>query len=83
MRSPGFNGPPSAGLTPESPTTARVAPKPLFLCKPFVTSQLVKGSFSTIVVLPKYVDSGEWIALNGMFGIGVGTPVWILTGGSV
>lgn len=50
---------------PNSPTGARVAAKPLFLCKPFVTSQLVKGSFSTIVVLPKYVDQGEWLALNG------------------
>lgn len=25
---------------------------------------LVKGSFQTIVMLPKYVDLGEWIALN-------------------
>ncbi|KAA8894851.1 Mob1/phocein [Sphaerosporella brunnea] len=49
---------------PNSPTGPRVAAKPLFLCKPFVTSQLVKGSFSTIVVLPKYVDQGEWLALN-------------------
>ncbi|KAL7273345.1 Maintenance of ploidy protein mob2 [Rhizina undulata] len=57
-------GPASAGLKPSSPLTAKMAPKPLFLCKPFVTSQLVKGSFSTIVVLPKYVDQGEWLALN-------------------
>jgi MOB kinase activator 1 len=61
----GPGGPPSAGLMPNSPTGPRVAAKPLFLCKPFVTSQLVKGSFSTIVVLPKYVDQGEWLALNG------------------
>lgn len=66
----GFNGaavpggPPTGGLMPNSPTGPRVAAKPLFLCKPFVTSQLVKGSFSTIVVLPKYVDQGEWLALN-------------------
>ncbi|KAI5805913.1 Mob1/phocein [Geopyxis carbonaria] len=59
----GYN-PPQPGIMPTSPTTARVAAKPLFLCKPFVTSQLVKGSFSTIVVLPKYVDQGEWLALN-------------------
>lgn len=57
-------GSPSAGLIPGSPSAQRVTQKPLFLCKPFVTSQLVKGSFSTIVVLPRYVDQGEWLALN-------------------
>ncbi|KAI5851989.1 Mob1/phocein [Tricharina praecox] len=62
--SPGGGASPAGGLMPNSPTGARVAAKPLFLCKPFVTSQLVKGSFSTIVVLPKYVDQGEWLALN-------------------
>ncbi|CCX33956.1 Mob1/phocein [Pyronema domesticum] len=56
--------PGGAALQPNSPGASRVAAKPLFLCKPFVTSQLVKGSFSTIVVLPKYVDHGEWLALN-------------------
>ncbi|KAF8536485.1 Mob1/phocein [Trichophaea hybrida] len=60
----GQGGPPPGGLLPNSPGSTRVATKPLFLCKPFVTSQLVKGSFSTIVVLPKYVDQGEWLALN-------------------
>lgn len=39
-------------------------PLPLFLSEPFVKTQLVKGSYKTIVQLPKYVDSGEWIALN-------------------
>lgn len=39
-------------------------PLPLFLCEPFVKTALVKGSFKTIVQLPKYVDYGEWIALN-------------------
>jgi len=62
----GGGGPQPGGLMPNPPTGIRVAAKPLFLCKPFVTSQLVKGSFSTIVVLPKYVDQGEWLALNGM-----------------
>lgn len=38
--------------------------KPLFLCQPFVRTALVKGSFQTIVMLPKYVDLGEWLALN-------------------
>lgn len=38
--------------------------KPLFLCQPFVRAALVKGSFQTIVMLPKYVDLNEWLALN-------------------
>lgn len=38
--------------------------KPLYLCNPFVRSALIKGSFKTIVVLPKYVDKNEWIAVN-------------------
>lgn len=38
--------------------------KPLFLSEPFVRTALVKGSFKTIVQLPKYVDQNEWIALN-------------------
>ncbi|PUU72964.1 Mob1/phocein [Tuber borchii] len=59
----GYN-PPSGNLMPGSPSGQRITQKPLFLCKPFVTSQLVKGSFSTIVVLPRYVDQGEWLALN-------------------
>lgn len=36
----------------------------MFLSEPFVRTALVKGSFKTIVQLPKYVDLGEWIALN-------------------
>lgn len=31
---------------------------------PFVKTALVKGSFKTIVQLPKYVDYGEWLSLN-------------------
>ena len=38
--------------------------KPLYLCNPFVRSALIKGSFKTIVVLPKYVDLKEWVAVN-------------------
>lgn len=38
--------------------------KPLYLCSPFVRSALIKGSFKTIVILPKYVDKNEWIAVN-------------------
>lgn len=37
---------------------------PLFVCEPFVRTALVKGSFRTIVQLPKYVDQNEWIAQN-------------------
>lgn len=36
----------------------------MFLSEPFVRTALVKGSFKTIVQLPKYVDIGDWIALN-------------------
>lgn len=38
--------------------------KALYLCNPFVRSALVKGSFKTIVTLPKYVDAREWVAVN-------------------
>ncbi|KAF6013777.1 hypothetical protein HII13_001024 [Brettanomyces bruxellensis] len=37
---------------------------PLFMCEPFVRTALVKGSYKTIVQLPKYVDYYEWLALN-------------------
>lgn len=40
------------------------AEPPLFLSDPFVKTALVKGSFKTIVQLPKYVDYGEWLSLN-------------------
>jgi len=39
-------------------------PKALYLCSPFVDAALVKGNFKTIVMLPKYVDIMEWVALN-------------------
>ena len=58
---------PTAGWTPNStPATGKPTMRPLMLCQPFVKSSLLKGSFKTIVVLPKYVDEGEWVALNGM-----------------
>lgn len=38
--------------------------KPLFLCQPFVRTSLVRGSFQTIVQVPKYVDQNEWLVLN-------------------
>jgi hypothetical protein len=46
------------------PTTSGPNNKPLFLCNPFVSNMLVKGSFKTIVELPKYVDANEWLAFN-------------------
>jgi MOB kinase activator 1 len=41
--------------------------KPLFLCQPFVRAALVTGKFKSIVVLPKYVDINEWVAINSEY----------------
>ncbi|KAF3940570.1 hypothetical protein ABW19_dt0208616 [Dactylella cylindrospora] len=68
--SPGSSG--SGAGTPGSSTTSvvtRTTPqgviqRPIFICRPYVNSHLLKGNFKTIVVLPKYVDKAEWIALN-------------------
>ncbi|KAG8901958.1 Maintenance of ploidy protein mob2 [Tulasnella sp. 403] len=38
--------------------------KPLYLCQPFIRAALVTGKFKSIVVLPKYVDVNEWVAIN-------------------
>ncbi|ODQ79604.1 hypothetical protein BABINDRAFT_63325 [Babjeviella inositovora NRRL Y-12698] len=56
FQAPAFQPPPRLKSTGDK--------KPLFLCEPFVKTALVKGSFRTIVQLPKYVDYGEWLALN-------------------
>ncbi|KAI0036579.1 Mob1/phocein [Vararia minispora EC-137] len=56
----GENLPATAG----SPTTINSGQKPLYLCSPFVEAALVKGNFKTIVMLPKYVDIMEWVAVN-------------------
>ncbi|CAA7262927.1 unnamed protein product [Cyclocybe aegerita] len=53
----------SAPPTPVS-AVAPPVPKPLYLCSPFVEAALVKGNFKTIVMLPKYVDIMEWVAVN-------------------
>jgi len=53
--------PPPSPQTPISPSI----PKPLYLSSPFVEAALVKGNFKTIVMLPKYVDIMEWVAVNG------------------
>ena len=68
---------PSATSSPttEMPPPAPVAPlsvvpavaKPLYLCSPFVEAALVKGNFKTIVMLPKYVDIMEWVAVNSTY----------------
>ncbi|GCF01558.1 maintenance of ploidy protein mob2 [Zygosaccharomyces mellis] len=50
----------NSSSSPERPESQQV----MFLSEPFVRTALVKGSFKTIVQLPKYVDIGEWIALN-------------------
>jgi len=50
-------GPPS---DPPSPGGV----KPLYLSSPFADAALVKGNFKTIVMLPKYVDIMEWVAVN-------------------
>ncbi|KXN81748.1 CBK1 kinase activator protein MOB2 [Leucoagaricus sp. SymC.cos] len=52
--------PPSSIFAPPSPP----AQKPVYLCKPFVEAALVTGNFKTIVMLPKYVDIMEWVAVN-------------------
>lgn len=56
--------PPSPSI-PQSPVAP--APKPLYLCSPFVEAALVKGNFKTIVMLPKYVDIMEWVAVNSSY----------------
>lgn len=40
--------------------------RPLYLCQPFIRAALVTGKFKNIVVLPKYVDVNEWVAINSM-----------------
>jgi len=53
------NGSQTGPLTGTSPDG-----KPLFLCQPFVRAALVTGKFKNIVLLPKYVDVNEWVAMN-------------------
>ncbi|KAJ7600942.1 Mob1/phocein [Mycena floridula] len=51
---------PAEPPSPGNPSGSR----PLYLCSPFVDSALVKGHFKTIVMMPKYVDPAEWVAVN-------------------
>ncbi|PPQ80986.1 hypothetical protein CVT26_003496 [Gymnopilus dilepis] len=53
------SAPPSRSPSPSSPGS-----KPLYLCSPFADAALVKGNFKTIVMLPKYCDIMEWVAVN-------------------
>ena len=41
--------------------------KPLYLSSPFADAALVKGNFKTIVMLPKYADIMEWVAVNSTY----------------
>lgn len=59
--------PPELPPSPTNPSPVIPAvKKPLYLCSPFVEAALVKGNFKTIVMLPKYVDIMEWVAVNSM-----------------
>ncbi|KAJ7741258.1 Mob1/phocein [Mycena metata] len=63
--------PPDQQQQQQQPRGAQSGPppaqKPLYLCSPFVEAALVKGNFKTIVMLPKYVDIMEWVAVNRLF----------------
>jgi hypothetical protein len=52
-----------AAYAPASPGSSTQG-KALYMCSPFIRSALIKGSFKTIVALPKYVDEREWLAVN-------------------
>ena len=58
------NGYSNGSYEEEAPSPPQT--KPLYLCSPFVEAALVKGNFKTIVMLPKYVDIMEWVAVNSM-----------------
>lgn len=47
----------------------RQGPPPLYLSQPFVKAALVKGNFKTIVMLPKWVDVNEWVAINSAYAL--------------
>ncbi|KAE9408950.1 Mob1/phocein [Gymnopus androsaceus JB14] len=57
---------PTGSLSRSNSMTDADAPnaKPLYLCSPFADAALVNGNFKTIVMLPKYVDIMEWVAVN-------------------
>jgi MOB kinase activator 1 len=51
-----------AGANGDDPAAS--GSRPLYLCQPFLKAALVKGTFKTIVALPKWVDANEWVAVN-------------------
>ncbi|KIL55967.1 hypothetical protein M378DRAFT_550059 [Amanita muscaria Koide BX008] len=53
-----------SNAAPPPPPAPPSPAKPLYICSPFVEAALVKGNFKTIVILPKYVDIMEWVAVN-------------------
>jgi len=55
---------PAEMIPPNSSPIAPTIKAPLYLSSPFVEAALVKGNFKTIVMLPKYVDIMEWVAMN-------------------
>ncbi|KAF5315429.1 hypothetical protein D9619_007281 [Psilocybe cf. subviscida] len=62
---------PRNNFNPSAPSSRSPSPnsnqgqnKPLYLCNPFADAALVKGNFKTIVMLPKYTDIMEWVAVN-------------------
>ncbi|PFH49943.1 hypothetical protein AMATHDRAFT_146479, partial [Amanita thiersii Skay4041] len=55
---------PSGGPPSRPPSPGVPGNRPLYLCSPFADAALVKGNFKTIVMLPKYVDVMEWVAVN-------------------
>jgi MOB kinase activator 1 len=54
-----------------SPNSNQASNKPLYLSNPFADAALVKGNFKTIVMLPKYTDIMEWVAVNSAYTFGV------------
>lgn len=56
--------PPPMATTNGGDVTAGADGRPLYLCQPFIRAALVTGKFKTIVVLPKYADVNEWVAVN-------------------
>jgi MOB kinase activator 1 len=58
------------GVSSRSPSPGSSGTKPLYLCSPFADAALVKGNFKTIVMLPKYTDIMEWVAVNSAFFFG-------------
>jgi len=57
----------SASVNDDGGSGERKGPLPLYLSQPFIKAALVKGNFKTIVMLPKYCDVNEWVAINSKY----------------